>query len=133
MAFPTRVTRPLLRVLEVFVRASVEDDHELHGWAIKKSAELSGAATYKMLDRLEDAGWVTGHWEEHVPGAPGPPRRLYRLTGAGQAGARAVLAERRPETLRDLTHPAPRPAPRPRPGLPGLPGALGHQLPGGRG
>ncbi|MEO3811870.1 helix-turn-helix transcriptional regulator [Sphaerisporangium sp. B11E5] len=97
MAFPSRVTASLLKVLAVFIQA-FEDDTGLHGWAIKKAAGLSGAATYKMLDRLEDAGWVAGQWEPS-PEAGKPQRRVYRLTPTGERAARAVLSERWPEAL----------------------------------
>ncbi|WP_329518717.1 PadR family transcriptional regulator [Spirillospora sp. NBC_01491] len=119
MSFPTRVTRPLLDVLELFVQASGEGT-ELHGWTIKKAAGLSGATTYKMFDRLEDAGWITGRWEAHNPDPTRPPRRLYRLTPTGETGARALLAERRPGWARAAPRPAgadqgagPRPPPHP--------------------
>ncbi|MFI0423965.1 PadR family transcriptional regulator [Spongiactinospora sp. 9N601] len=98
MSFPTRITNPLLMVLEVFVHA-FESDTPLHGWAIKKATGLSGAATYKMLDRLEDAHWIAGQWEAN-PEPGKPARRLYRLTPTGLPAARAILAERRPAALR---------------------------------
>lgn len=112
MSFPTRVTGPLVRVLISFIHA-FDDGVELHGWAIKKSAGLTGAATYKMLDRLEDAGWIAGRW---APSAePGrPQRRLYRLTPTGEPAARAIVAERRPEALhRTADQPGHLPTPRP--------------------
>jgi DNA-binding MarR family transcriptional regulator len=123
MPFPTRVTKPLLLVLEVFIEAFEENDHQVHGWAIKRRTGLSGAATYKMLDRLEDAGWITGHWEDRNPDSAKPPRRLYRLTAVGAPAARALLAERRPQALRPGT---------PLTGFPrGLPGGLSGGLSGG--
>lgn len=114
MSFPTRVTRPLVRVLVAFVEA-FDDDRELHGWAIKKSAGLTGAATYKMLDRLEDAGWIDGRWEPS-PEPGRPQRRLYRLTPTGEPAARAIVAERCPEALRRTGEPARLRAPARKPG-----------------
>jgi PadR family transcriptional regulator, regulatory protein PadR len=98
MSFPERITRALMQVLVVFIHA-FEDGGELHGWAIKKSTGLTGAATYKMLDRLEDAGWITGRWEPS-PEPGRPQRRIYQLTPNGERAARAIVAERRPEALR---------------------------------
>jgi PadR family transcriptional regulator, regulatory protein PadR len=48
-----------------------------HGWAIKKDTGLSGATTYKILDRLEDAGWITWHWGDlgYLSGFPAVLRR----------------------------------------------------------
>ncbi|MEU5366563.1 PadR family transcriptional regulator [Streptomyces sp. NPDC005925] len=130
MSFPDRVTRPFLRVVDAFVQASA-DDHELHGWEIKKTANLSGAGTYKMLDRLEDAGWITGRWEERNPDPGKPPRRLYRLTPLGEPAARALLAERRPEALRPTSGPRHLPKPNPLSGFVVAFGRLGWRLPGG--
>jgi DNA-binding PadR family transcriptional regulator len=109
MPVPTRITGALLTVLEIFVRAA-EEKRELHGWAVKKEAALTGATTYKMFDRLEDAGWITGRWEpSDDPGRP--PRRYYRLTPTGESAARALLAERRPEALTRARRPVPRTLP----------------------
>ena len=59
--------RPLLDVLEVFFQA-FETMTELHGWAILKSTKRSGPTVYGVLDRLEDAGWINGRWEDQEPG-----------------------------------------------------------------
>jgi len=61
-----RVTGPLLDLLEVFLQAFSEDA-ELHGWAITKATKRSGPTVYGVLDRLEDTGWITGHWEDQHP------------------------------------------------------------------
>jgi len=94
MSEPNRVTGPLLDVLEVFLRA-FEDKVELHGWAIMKMTKRSGPTVYGVLDRLEDAGWITGRWEEQHPESNKPRRRFYELTPTGVAAAQALLAARR--------------------------------------
>ena len=91
-----RVTVPLLDVLEVFIQAFTDDEGELHGWQIVKSTGRSGPTVYGVLDRLVDAGWISGRWEEENPQPNRPRRRLYRLTPDGVASARQLLAERRP-------------------------------------
>ncbi|MFB9681707.1 PadR family transcriptional regulator [Streptosporangium vulgare] len=48
-----------------------------------------------MIDRLEDAGWVSGRWEDN-PQPNKPRRKLYVLTPTGVVEARALLAQRRP-------------------------------------
>jgi PadR family transcriptional regulator, regulatory protein PadR len=109
MTGPTRVTGPLLDVLEVFLQA-LTDDQELHGWAILKATKRAGPTVYGVLDRLEDAGWVTGRWEDQPPNANTPRRRLYRLSPTGAAAARDLLAARRPAALGRLAqqpHPGP--------------------------
>src|SRR4029453_3367503 len=105
MTGPVRVTGPLLDVLEVFLQAHT-DGQELHGWAILRATKRAGPTVYGVLDRLEDADWINGRWEDQPPNANTPRRRLYRLTPTGVASARNLLATRRP-AARD------RPAPQP--------------------
>ena len=93
-----RVTNSLLDVLEVLVAAaSQKGSPELHGWAIMKAVQRTGPTVYGVLDRLEDAKWITGYWEEQHPGPNMPRRRFYRLTPTGNTAARSLLAERRPQ------------------------------------
>jgi len=126
MAVPIRITSSLLDVLEVLVHALAEG-REMHGWAVKKATGLSGATTYKIFDRLEDAGWVSGRWDESNERGK-PPRRYYRLTPTGDHAAKSLLIERRPEALRR----GPLPGGRPQPGLPAsLLTALRRRLAGG--
>jgi PadR family transcriptional regulator len=128
VSFPARITKAFLDVLEVLVQAA-EEKTEIHGWAIKKSTGLSGATTYKMFDRLEDAGWITGRWEPS-PDPNRPPRRYYHLTPSGEAQARAVLAERRPQALRRVRHPRVFPGRGAVSGLMTIAAFLGRQIPG---
>jgi PadR family transcriptional regulator, regulatory protein PadR len=109
MTGPVRVTGPLLDVLEVFLQA-LTDGQELHGWAILKATKRAGPTVYGVLDRLEDAGWVTGRWEDQPPNVNTPRRRLYRLSPTGAVAARDLLAARRPATVDRLAqqpHPGP--------------------------
>ncbi|WP_433444574.1 PadR family transcriptional regulator [Nonomuraea sp. CA-141351] len=95
MAGLERITQPTLDVLEVLVRA-FDNDEQVHGWAIMKATKRAGPTVYKVLDRLEDAHWITGEWEQLGPDQSGPRRRFYRLTGDGVPAARSLLAQRRP-------------------------------------
>lgn len=90
-----RVTVPTLDVVEQLLNAHATDA-EVHGWALRKAVGRSGPTVYGVLDRLEDAGWVTGRWEDN-PVESNPRRRLYRLTPEGLDQAQTLLAERRPE------------------------------------
>lgn len=96
MAELERVTNPLLDVLEVMLEATADNNRELHGWAIMRAVGRSGPTVYGVVDRLEDAGWIVGRWEEANPQPGKPPRRLYHLTGEGIKSARELLAQRRP-------------------------------------
>ncbi len=96
MSAPVRVTDPLLDVLEVLLGALADGD-EMHGWLIAKAAGRSGPTVYGVIDRLEDAGWVTGRWEQENPQPGKPRRRLYVLTSSGSRAARDLLTARRRE------------------------------------
>jgi DNA-binding PadR family transcriptional regulator len=52
-----------------------------------------------VLDRLEDAGWIAGRWEDQHPEPNKPRRRFYHLTPTGVTEARTLLAARRPRAL----------------------------------
>jgi DNA-binding PadR family transcriptional regulator len=93
---PVRVTNPLLDVLEVLLKAFDNDRQELHGWAIMKATTRSGPTVYGVLDRLEDAHWISGRWEDHHPQPNKPRRRFYQLTPAGVVSASRLLTARRP-------------------------------------
>jgi PadR family transcriptional regulator, regulatory protein PadR len=106
MAGPIRITSPLLDVLEVFLQAF--DKHgDLHGWAIMKATKRSGPTVYGVLDRLEDAGWISGQWEDENPEPGKPRRRIYSLTPTGAFETVEILCERRPQALRRPRQPLP--------------------------
>jgi transcriptional regulator len=81
-----------------------------HGYEINKLIETRSkgeirfrvASLYPLLYRLEDRGWIQGHWVEK---AGQRRRRYYRLMPAG----RKILAERRTgwaafvEAVRNIT------------------------------
>ncbi|MEU5878392.1 helix-turn-helix transcriptional regulator [Spirillospora sp. NPDC047279] len=104
-----RITGPLLDVIEQLFDAH-QRGVELHGWPIVQSTKRAGPTVYRVLDRLEDAGWVTARWEEQDPELTRPRRRFYRLTPNGVAEVRSLLGERRPAAL-DPGAPPGRPAP----------------------
>jgi PadR family transcriptional regulator PadR len=89
-----RITEPTLDVLEVLLRAH-RDGQDVYGWEIKKATRRSGPTVYGVIDRLEDARLIEGHWEHQGSSDKGPRRRYYRLTGAGAATASKLIAERR--------------------------------------
>lgn len=102
---PVRITNPLLDVLEVLVDAALEHGgQKLHGWAIMKAVTRSGPTVYGVLDRLEDAGWLTSRWEDQHPEPNKPRRRFYRLTPTGSTAARDLLAQRRPDRTPRTQH-----------------------------
>ena len=80
---------------------------EFHGFALASALRrqtdarrLTAHGTlYKALARLETAGFLTSRWEDPLIAleAGRPRRRLYRLTGVGEA---ALAAAPRPERAR---------------------------------
>ncbi|WP_067452087.1 PadR family transcriptional regulator [Actinomadura macra] len=91
-----RVTAPLLDVLEALLE-SHRQDAEVHGWQLMRTTRRAGPTVYRVLDRLEDSGWVTTRWEQVNPDPSRPRRRFYRLSPTGLAEAHRLLAEHRPE------------------------------------
>jgi DNA-binding PadR family transcriptional regulator len=91
MGHEFRVTDATLDVLEVLLGG----DDDLYGLKIAKAAGRPTGSVFPILARLEQAGWVISEWESGDPGAKGPRRRFYRLTGVGSPSARELLAHRR--------------------------------------
>src|SRR2546430_4203164 len=79
----SRVTAPLLDVVQFLLQVFESDRGETHGWEIMKSVKRSGPTVYGVLDRLEDAGWISSRWERENPDPQKPRRRMYRLTPNG--------------------------------------------------
>jgi DNA-binding PadR family transcriptional regulator len=88
-----RITRSLVDVLAVLVQAHGCDE-ERHGWELMRETHLAGPTVYRVLDRLEETGWITGRWEETNPDPSKPRRRFYRLSEKGLAEARTILLDR---------------------------------------
>ena len=93
MAGIERVTDATLDVLEVLLQAH-RDGRDVHGWEVKKATRRSGPTVYGVIDRLEDAQFIEGHWEQQDSSDKGPRRRYYRLTGVGVTAASKLIAER---------------------------------------
>jgi DNA-binding PadR family transcriptional regulator len=87
---------------------------DFHGFALAKAMSgredgkgLTAHGTlYKALGRLADRGLLDDRWEDaDVAAAEGRPRRrLYRVTGAGEAAFR--VARTQPTVMRPGTAPA---------------------------
>ena len=76
-----------------------EPEADRSGLELMAATGLPSGTIYPILRRLQDAGWVTAHWERIDPVAAGrPARRYYRLTADGVQQARAALAELRAAT-----------------------------------
>jgi PadR family transcriptional regulator PadR len=62
-------------------------------------AEVAPSVVYRVLRDMEAQGWVQSAWDDEE--AQGPPRRVYRLTSAGDE-VLAEWVERLDETRKQL-------------------------------
>lgn len=86
-----RVTTQTLGVLAALTSAAME---QLSGAEIARRTNLKSGTLYPILFRLEEAKWVVSRWEDGDPRELGRPRRrLYQLTGIGEAKAREAFKE----------------------------------------
>jgi len=91
MAGKPRISKETLKVLG----ALLEDPMAWHyGLGLARQAGISDGTIYPTLGRLENAQWLESKWEGLGPENEGRPRRrLYRLTGVGEAAAMAEIDE----------------------------------------
>lgn len=60
----------------------------LAGADLMRATKLKSGSLYPILRRLEEAGWITGNWEEIDPREAGRPRRrFYKVTATGRRNA----------------------------------------------
>jgi PadR family transcriptional regulator, regulatory protein PadR len=72
-----RKTHATTAVLRTLMNANAA----LCGADICRMAGVQGGTLYKMLRRLEDAGWLDGEWEDGDPRSLSRPlRRYYKLS-----------------------------------------------------
>lgn len=68
----------------------------LHGYELIQRTGLASGTLYPILMRFEREGWLSSAWEVADPREEGRPRRrLYRITGAGQAALAKSFASLR--------------------------------------
>lgn len=106
---PQRMTKQTVRVLEALLS---DPGRDWYGLELMDRAELRSGTAYPLLHRLQADGWLSSVREEVDPREEGRPRRrLYRLTGVGQAEARKAL-ERRQLSRTSVANPGPSLRPR---------------------
>lgn len=87
MARP-RISPQTLLVLSHLLDSMPE---ETHGFKIMKATGILSGTLYPILIRLEGEHWIESRWDDSENDL-GPRRRLYSLTGDGEANARYELA-----------------------------------------
>jgi DNA-binding PadR family transcriptional regulator len=92
-----RLTMPTKVVLDLLLAAAPDDPP--WGYRICEEAGLGPGTVYPILDRLEEAQWITGTWETGTP-ANRPRRRTYQVSDLGSRSYSAALAKRGRGTLR---------------------------------
>lgn len=88
-------TKNAVRVLEKFLD---DPTAEIHGFMLVELLKIKSGALYPLLIRYENIGWLESRWEESD--APGPRKRLYRLTAEGAPAARQFLSEARVSSIK---------------------------------
>lgn len=90
---PKRTTKQTVAIVEAFLE---EPAGWWYGLELSKAIGLPSGTIYPALGRLHKRwGWLESRWaEEGLPGRP--PRRMYRLTGAGERAAREFIAQQEP-------------------------------------
>lgn len=63
-----------------------------YGYDLMGDTGLAAGTLYPILARLVRYGWLAAEAEPRVSGDGRPPRQHYRLTAAGRAGAREMVA-----------------------------------------
>lgn len=88
-------------ILEAGLSFLSRGEDEFHGYQLASEIRTRSGETYRTaagtlyraLDRMEQAGLLQSRWEDPGSSEVGgrPPRRLYRVTGEGEAAfARSV-------------------------------------------
>jgi PadR family transcriptional regulator, regulatory protein PadR len=110
-----RITEQVVWVLALMLESP---DASWYGLELARKTGIKTGTIYPLLARLEQAQWLTSDFEVADPAVEKRPRRrLYRLTGAGEASARQRMLEFEASSapLRRTRRHAPRPQPRPLP------------------
>lgn len=85
-----RVTKPTLRVVDVFLR----DNEEHWAYELAQKTGLQPGTVQPILTRLEAQGWLAHRWESiDESAAARPKRRLYRVTGQGAQAFAGLMAD----------------------------------------
>jgi PadR family transcriptional regulator, regulatory protein PadR len=109
VAASPQMTTQMISVLAVLAS---DPARPWYGLEIAGEANLRSGTIYPILARLENVKWLDSTWEDVDPRDVGRPRRrLYELTGAGQAAAEEAVSSH----LKRLAKAAPRVRPKAQP------------------
>ncbi|MEY4000546.1 MAG: hypothetical protein RLZZ626_901 [Actinomycetota bacterium] len=83
-----RVTKTTVAVLKVLTATEVP----VWGLEAVRQTGMQSGTVYPILERLQQAGWLTSQWEVDNE-RNGPRRRYFELTPEGREGALEVIAK----------------------------------------
>jgi len=85
-----RVTLAVTTVLQVFLEKPAE---ARYGYDLMRETGYPSGVLYRVLGRLQSAGWLSRDPDQpNAAATGGQTRHMYRLTDAGAAAARDQLA-----------------------------------------
>lgn len=86
-----RARRPSAQTILLFSALARQPTAWRYGYDLTQEIGVASGTLYPLLIRLHQKGWLAAEWRpSDKPGRP--PRHAYRLTAAGLAQARSVLA-----------------------------------------
>ena len=78
------------------VSALMESSESIWGLQIVKMTGLKTGTVYPILERLEDAGWITSQWDTDLT-RKGPRRRYFKLETEAVPRAQEYISAQRPK------------------------------------
>jgi len=69
----------------------IESTDPIWGLQIVKTTGLKTGTVYPILERLEEAGWISSEWDSDMS-RKGPRRKYFKLESAALSAAREYLA-----------------------------------------
>jgi DNA-binding PadR family transcriptional regulator len=86
-----RITEQSERILALLASSAAI---EFCGADIERATKIAKGTIYPTLARMSKRRWLSWRWEQIDPQAQGRPRkRLYKLTGEGEAAASRIANE----------------------------------------
>jgi PadR family transcriptional regulator PadR len=86
-----RKTHSLVKVIDALLQ---DPTAEHWGYELSRRTGVRSGVLYPILRRMLEVGWLEDGWEEQSEiGHKRPPRRYYKVTGAGEGCMRTILSE----------------------------------------
>ncbi|MFJ2621281.1 PadR family transcriptional regulator [Glutamicibacter sp. NPDC087344] len=76
----------------------MESPDAIWGLQVVKATGLKTGTVYPILERLEDAGWITSEWDTDLT-RKGPRRRYFKLDAAAVPYAQEYISSQQPKPV----------------------------------